>query len=242
MLARARNLLQRLRSGLPLRGEVVTPHVPNDVYQAQRSLHLFAGERLATRHVLALECGSGWGPALLVARGARSVLGLTSDPRLLAHARRSWAGPAVTFAALGDLDQPGRGPAATFDGAVAFALARQPRPQDSLRRLSAALAPGALLVAAVPPVVDDLTRDRHRADPALPGSRYVWEWEELLRAAGAVEVRLFRHEPPPGSVLDLTDPRPSPLAAEDFGFVELAPAEQQQVGWLGAVFVARWPA
>jgi hypothetical protein len=236
-LARAHNLWRRLAAGLPLRGTVVDPALPTSVYQAQRSLYLFAAGHLAGRDVVDLDSSGAWGPALLVERGARSCLGILADPSRLARARRQ-RGPAhvqLTSASEPWWQDRGR----SYAGATAFALARHPRPADALRRLTDVLAPAAVLVVAVPPVVDDLTRDRHRGDPSLPGSRYAWEWEQLLRTVGAAEIRAFRHEPPPGAALALADPRPSPYPAESFTFVELPLADLGQVGSLSAVFVAR---
>jgi hypothetical protein len=146
----------------------------------------------------------------------------------------------VRFAAPQPPDAPPP-PEAPFDLVVALhRLAGLPRPGEELQRWRRLWSPEAVLVAAVPPVADDATRARHRQDPRLAGSRYVWEWQELL-ARSFGDVRVFRHEAPAGVGLDLTDPRPSRLRAEDFAFRELTAATLHEVGSLSVVLLCSRP-
>jgi len=60
---RARNAWRRLVHLLPPRGEVVSPEVPNDLYQAHLSLYLFAASFARGRAAVDLACGTGYGCA-----------------------------------------------------------------------------------------------------------------------------------------------------------------------------------
>ena len=52
-----------------------------------------AAQLAESRRVLDAACGEGYGTSLLVAAGAKSVVGIDSDARAVAHARRRYPGP-----------------------------------------------------------------------------------------------------------------------------------------------------
>ena len=99
------------------------------------------------------------------------------------------------------------------------------------------LAPDAILVATVPPIVDDIMMDAQRASGVHRANRYLWDWESLLRARFGV-LRLFRLDPPEGARLDLTDPRRSRWPVDAFRWEEVSLARLSAAGTLAAAFVA----
>jgi SAM-dependent methyltransferase len=234
LLWRSVNVLRRLASGLPVRGGV-SPVVPNDLFQAHLAIYLFAARSAAGRRVLDLGCGTGYGSARLAAAGAASVVGIDPDERSLAYARRCFAKPGVRFVRGAVEELPdGLGP---FDLIVAVnLLAHLAAPAAVVEGAARRLDPAGELIASVPPVVDERTMEAHRASGLHRSNLYLWDWESLLRRRFR-EVRAFGAVPPAG--LDLADPAPSRLAAADFRFAEVSPAQPATAGSLSAVFVCR---
>ncbi|HXU44354.1 MAG TPA: class I SAM-dependent methyltransferase, partial [Thermoanaerobaculia bacterium] len=94
---RLKNALARLFSGLPVRGPVISPEVPNDLFQAHRSFYAFAARFAADREVLDLGCGTGYGTADLVEAGARRAVGIDPEPRSIRYAKRRFRAPGLDF-------------------------------------------------------------------------------------------------------------------------------------------------
>ncbi|HEV7672408.1 MAG TPA: class I SAM-dependent methyltransferase [Thermoanaerobaculia bacterium] len=241
---RALNAFSRLAAGLPARG-VVSPEVPDDLFQAHLAFYLFAARYAGGRRVLDLGCGTGYGAARLVASGATSgapaasVVGLDPDERLIGYARKRFAGPSVRFVVARAEALPGD--LGLFDTVVAAnVLPHLEKPAVAIEQASRHLQPEGALVASVPPIADDRTMEAHRAAGTERSSLYLWDWEtELKRRFG--ELTLFRLEAPPGATIDLSDSSPSRLAAADFRTEEIPLARAREAGSLAAIFVATRP-
>jgi len=227
------NAWRRLRNGLPARGGV-SPEVPNDLFQALAAVYAFAAGYVQGQRVLDLGCGTGYGSARLAAAGAASVVGIDSDAKSLAYARR-FAGPRFVMGTPEALpDDVG-----TFDRLVAAdLLAHLKTPGVALDSAIRHLAPDGLVLAAVPPILDDRTMEQRQAAGSHRSNLYLWDWESLFRKRFR-EVRLFRAEPPAGTALDLASPFPSKLRAEDFHWEEISPAQLGAAGSLSVVIVAQ---
>jgi SAM-dependent methyltransferase len=220
---------------LPARGGV-SPEVPNDLYRAHLALYLFAARHAAGRRVLDWGCGTGYGSARLAQAGALSVTGIDADARSIGYAERRFAGAATVFA-VGDLGSlPG-----PFDLIVVpDLLSRVVDPRAAVAGAARRLAANGVLIAAVPPIVDEHTMEARRASGGRRTHLYVWDWETLLRRSFG-ELQLFGLQPPAEAVLDFADPFPSRLAAEDFRVESVAFSDPGAVGTVSAVFVCRSP-
>jgi len=239
-LARAGNALRRLAGGLPVSGEVISPEVPNDLFQAHRSLYRFCAGFTAGRRVLDLACGTGYGTPDLLHGGAAAMLGLDADARCIRYATRRFAAPGRAEFRVAD---PGDPPddVYLYGGGVecVAALGLLPRladPERLLDRVRARLAPGGVLVVSLPPVLDGQTLALHRARPGARSPRYLWDWDTEL-AERFPSPRLFRHLPPAGREPDFADPRRSALDPGEFRFEEISRSEIYDVGTLTAVYV-----
>jgi SAM-dependent methyltransferase len=173
---RVRNAWRRLASGLPPSGEVVSPEVANDLYQAHLSLYVFAGALARGKRVLDLACGTGYGCARLLADGAARVAGLEADPWCRRYARRRFGRRGISLYAgePDDLaralpDEPG-----AFDLIVAMgALPRAGDPDRLLAEVARRLAPGGALLAALPPILDGQALALHQARPRERSAMYL---------------------------------------------------------------------
>ena len=231
---RGLNAARRLRRGLPLHAECVSPEVPNDLFVAHLSSYEFASGFVRGRHTLDLGCGTGYGSARLVSAGAASVIGLDRDRRSISYALSRY-GAAVRFLEGDAQSLPaGLGPFGAIVSSNVFE--HLPSPSKALDEVRSRLAPGGAFVLVVPPIVDQASLDANRAIPFHVSNLFVQEWADLLRERFQ-EVRAFRQLPPNGTDPDFTDPFPSRLKAEDFQFVEVPVAALGSELTLGAVFV-----
>ncbi|HEX3528254.1 MAG TPA: class I SAM-dependent methyltransferase [Thermoanaerobaculia bacterium] len=232
-LQKGLNAWRRLRNGLPARGGV-SPEVSNDLFQALAAVYAFAAGYVQGQRVLDLGCGTGYGSARLAAAGAASVVGLDADEKSLAYARRRFSGPRFLNGTPEELpDDVGM-----FERIIAAdLLAHLKAPAAAVDRAIRHLAPDGLLLAAVPPILDDRTMERRQAAGSHRSNLYLWDWESLFRKRFKT-VRLFRAEPPAGTVLDLASPFPSKLRAEDFLWEEISPAQLGAAGSLSVVIIA----
>ena len=92
------------------------------------------------------------------------------------------------------------------------------------------------MVVSVPSIVDEGTMAAHRKQPNYRTHRFVWEWELRMRDLFP-SVTIFRHLPPAGAAPDFTSPVPSSWQPEQFEFLEIAPAEIDELAGLGILFV-----
>jgi 2-polyprenyl-3-methyl-5-hydroxy-6-metoxy-1,4-benzoquinol methylase len=239
-LRRVQNALRRLLAGLPLRNAPPSPEVPTQVFRTLGSIYRFAADRVAGRAVLDWGCGTGFGAPLLAAGGARSVLGVDPDAKAIRYARGRFAGDTVTFR-VAPLEQPLENGDAPVDVMVAVdSLARLPDPAATLSRVVEGLSPEGVLIASLPPILDGPTLELHRARHPAAARLFLWDWAELLDERFG-ELALYGHQPPEGVRLELASPRPSHLSEAAFRFEEIPLDDLDNVGTLGAVFVAGSP-
>src|SRR3954451_17036571 len=92
-LRRGYNAALKLRAGLPLRPESISPETPNDQFQALLSIYVFFSTYTQDGRVLDLGCGCGHGSHLLLQRGASEVVGVDVDRRAVAYANRRYRQP-----------------------------------------------------------------------------------------------------------------------------------------------------
>ncbi len=83
---------------LELTGERTLPDVPEENYWFRRHLAVYEwiGSRVDGARVIDMACGEGYGSEVL-ARGARSVLGLDANPDAHEHARLRYTAPGLSF-------------------------------------------------------------------------------------------------------------------------------------------------
>ncbi len=232
------NALARVGAGLPARG-VISPEVPDDLFQAHLALYLFATRYSGGRRVLDLGCGTGYGTARLVEQGAASAVGLDCDEKAIRYARRKFERPSVRFVTARAEALPGD--LGLFDAVVAGnVLPQLEKPALAIEQARRHLQPEGVMVASVPPIADDRTMEAHRAAGANRSSLYLWDWESAFKKHFQ-DLALFRLEAPAGASIDLADSSPSRLAAADFRTEEIPLARAREAGSLAAFFVASRP-
>jgi len=179
---------------LSLTGERTLPDVPAENYWFRR--HLVVYEWIAARvggaSVLDMACGEGYGSAVL-ARSARSVIGLDANPEAYEHARLRYTAGNLVFerGMVENYGEPGAYDAVVFLQTIEHVL----DPRAVLAHLRGLLTPGGILYVSTPNVLK-------LAPSGAPRSANPWhireyraaEFERLCASEfGSVEVLGLLH-------------------------------------------------
>ena len=209
------NAQRKLRSGVSLFGENVTPAVPNDLFRAHESIYLFFARYVAGKSVLEIGCGTGYGAPILLRAGARNVTAVDAHAGNVRYARKG-ATPSLHYQVADAEQLPSE--LGTFDVIVSSNVFEHLRSVDrALAQVSLHLAGHGLFLLAVPPITDDAGMQDNLRNPYHLSNFYVHEWHERL-SQRFDRVSLFAHLPPPGVKLDFGNPFPSPVDPASFSF------------------------
>ena len=235
ILRRSFNAFRKLRAGLTLFGENVSPEVRNDLYIAHLSLYHFFSSRCLDARVLDVGCGAGYGALYLQQTGAKEVVGIDIDKRNIRYALNAAKScPAVRFV-HGDAQRLPSG-LGQFDVVVSSnAFEHLHDVESALAEAGRSLRAGGGFILAVPPIVDDLTLKANQAISYHRTNLTIAKWYELLSSRFA-RVRTFSHLPPDGHTLDFTDPFDSTLTPDMFHFTEVEPLQYSAATTLTALF------
>lgn len=235
-LRRGWNGLRKLSSGLRLFGENISPEIPNDLYQAHLSIYFFFTRWVRGRRLLDLGCGCGYGAPLLVAGGVETVVGIDLDPRNIRYATRHFSSPRVTFRRA-DAERPPED-LGVFEVIVSSNLFEHLFDVDAaLTGVGRLLAPGGTFLLAVPPIVDEWSRQEHERIPFHRSNFSIGEWRNRLHRRFS-KLRAYRHLESENQRPDFSDPFPSRLGPEDFRFVEVPAERLGDEPTMTAIFVA----
>lgn len=230
------NAARKLRAGLTLFGENISPEVPNDLFVAHFSVYAFAAQFCTGRRVLDLGSGAGYGSDFLLKKGASSVTGVDIDPRNVRYARRRYAADGLTFVHgdAEDLDAS----LGTFGLIIASNVLEHLHDVtpalDALRRM---LEPGGRIVIAVPPIFDDASLRENEAIPYHRSNYRIERWLEMLDARFG-SVACYRLDVRPGVSPDFGDPFPSRLSPGDFLYEPIPREALLARPTISAIFVA----
>jgi SAM-dependent methyltransferase len=131
-------------------GEFVVPgNTPDHTYQEHLARYRFASTHVAGRCVLDIACGTGYGVAVLLHGGARSVVGVDRSPDALRFAAMHFGAPGAMFVRADIRAVPF--PSGSFDVVTSFEtiehIDEHARFLAECRRL---LRPGGLLICSSP--------------------------------------------------------------------------------------------
>ncbi|MEO7270606.1 MAG: glycoside hydrolase family 99-like domain-containing protein [Vicinamibacterales bacterium] len=160
-------------------GERYLPDISGNIRLEHVHRYLLAGELAAGRRVLDIACGEGYGTALL-ARTAAYVVGVDLVPAVVAHARRRYREPNISFAAGSAAAIPLADQ--SIDLVVSFeTLEHLEQHEAMMRDVKRILRPGGVLVISSPDrrQYSDLPNYRN---PFHARELYREEFERLLQA------------------------------------------------------------
>jgi len=149
------------------------------IYEHLHRYH-FAASLAEGKHVLDLASGEGYGSAIL-ARRAKSVVGLELDPTSVAHSRSAYARPDLEFVE-GSMLELGAYADGSFDLVVCFEAIEHVREQDELLAgIARVLNPGGVAVLSTPER-DEYNAVIHETNPFHVRELARAEFVDLLRA------------------------------------------------------------
>jgi GT2 family glycosyltransferase/SAM-dependent methyltransferase len=141
--------------------------------------YLWAAEMVASRRVLDLASGEGFGAAIL-ASVAESVVGIEIDDRTVAHSRANYEDANLSFE-LGDATDLSRFEAGSFGAVVAFEMIEHVAEQERvLAEIERVLAPDGLLLMSTPDRIA-YSETANYSNPFHVRELSQHEFEELLR-------------------------------------------------------------
>lgn len=235
VVQKGRNAARRVRCGLPLHAENVSPEVPNDLFQAHLSIYWFFARFVQGRRVLDVGSGTGYGAAHLRQAGAAEVVGVDRDRRSVAYASSHYALPGLRFLVADAQELPQD--LGVFDVIVSSNVFEHlDDPARALKQMRRHLQQGGPFILVVPPIMDEASLAANRGNVFHKSNLFVWQWADLLKQSFGT-VRAFRHFPPADPLPDFSDPYPSALSPADFEFCEVPVSELGTMFTLGAVFV-----
>jgi SAM-dependent methyltransferase len=233
LLRRAYNAMRRIRAGLSIGGENVSPESQDDLFVAHDSIYVFFSRFAPGQEVLDLGCGAGYGTVRLAKAGAHRVIGVDISPRNIAYARRHAQEPNLSFL-VGDAEAlPDLGPFNLIVSSNAFEHLNDVR--RVVHWIRDHLAIDGQFLLAVPPVFDRTWRSKHEENTFHHSNLYVDEWRALLEEAFE-RVEGYLHLAPEGKDLDFENPFPSQAQAASFRFVPVLADEQSWRLTITAIF------
>lgn len=146
---------------LELTGERTLPDVPEENYWFRRHLAVYEwiAQRVAGRDVVDLACGEGYGTDVL-ARTAKSVVGIEANPETFEHARLRYTSPNIGFERT--LVETFTG---EYDAAVFLQTIEHVGDADAvLARIRENLRPGGVAYVSTPNVLTLAPEGKERSD------------------------------------------------------------------------------
>lgn len=209
--------VRRLSAGLDLSSESVWPGLRNDLFVAHEAIYHFFATFCRDRRVLDAGCGTGYGSALLVAAGARSVLGVDLSRRSIRFARRRYKSQRLDFV-VGDLENATLPPGSLDLVVASNVLEHLASPRRFLEPMGTWLSEGGEAVFAVPPITNEYQLRLNQDNPFHLSNLAIAEWLDLFRELGW-SVRCYRQcYRANGGELDFSSPRRSSASVRDFEF------------------------
>jgi len=224
-------------------GERVVSLYQNDCYYAHLSIYRFAVKMANGKKVFDAGCGTGYGSHYLKKNGAKSVFGVDFGADAVSFCRRHFKAWGLKFRRM-DLAHVTGLEENSFDMVfTSNALEHVPNVENFFRSAHSVLKPVGTMVVAVPPLINEKTR---QADLDNRFHLNNWSPEQWMHTMGKYfsEVTLYCHKFTRGDEIKLdfiNFPDQCKITEHDFEFIEATPAKMREIGTLTAMMVARNP-
>lgn len=233
-------------------GERVTHLYPNDCYFAHLSIYSFAVDYCHDGRVLDAGCGTGYGCAYLVNRGAKHVTGIDYSRDAIDFCTKQfsrsilkfwhWNFSNLEFKRMDIADISGL-PERSYDLILASNVLEHINNIASFLDAAAGLLkPQGSLIVGVPPIIDQARLESDTTNPFHLHHMAPDDWKSLL-SSYFHNIECFRHICTKSNVvLDFANtPAQCKIDEHDFSFQPCTVEEMVSLGTLTALFVAREP-
>jgi 2-polyprenyl-3-methyl-5-hydroxy-6-metoxy-1,4-benzoquinol methylase len=224
-------------------GERVTHLHPNDLYYAHPSIYWFAVQFVRGMSVLDAGCGDGYGTHYLAEHGARSVVGIDISDVAITACRKNFQRGSLAYE-VQDLASIHGFCDLSFE--VVFssnALEHMATPKGFFDHVHRLLHPSkGILVLAVPPVVDEVSRQANLIYPYHLNICTPRQWKSVLEIYFD-QVRCYSHVfDKPGIELDFGNtPEQTKVRESDFKFAPVELNDLYSKPTITAIMVASSP-
>lgn len=218
-------------------GERVTHLWPNDCYYAHLSIYHFALPYVQNRVVLDAGSGSGYGSHYFAQNGAKYILGVDVSGEAVSFSHKYFQRANLEYKVM-DLEKLDGCAPNSYDSIFSSnVLEHVPSALSFFCRAWSLLVPEGMLVLAVPPVIDDISRKNNLENPFHLNIWSPRQWHHVLQMFFS-DIECYRHRAKPGIQLDFSrDPAQTTITEKDFDF-ESVSLEGLYEPTLTVVFVA----
>ncbi len=224
-------------------GERVVALYQNDCYFAHLSIYRFAVAFAKGGRVFDAGCGTGYGSHYLAKQGAKSVIGVDFGADAIRFCKRNFRSWRLKFRRM-DLANIEGLPAKAFDLIITSnALEHVPDVENFFRSAHELIKPGGTLVVAVPPLIDEKTRQADLDNRFHLNNWSPEQWKHTMERYFQ-DVTCYCHKFTRGDEVKLdflNFPDQCKITENDFEFIEVTPARMREIRTLTAMFVARKP-
>lgn len=222
-------------------GERVTHLWPNDCYYAHLSIYHFGRQYCQNKLILDAGSGAGYGSAYLADHGARLVEAVDVSGEAVRFSRKYFKRSNLRYQVMSLEQIQGFAPQ-SFD--FIFSSNVLEHVPDVIKFFTSAyslLTPGGVLLAAVPPVIDENSKQANLQNIFHLNIWSPRQWQHVLSMFfEEIEYYVHRFEKP-GISLDFSNtPEQTIITESDFTFTATA-LDEYDANCLTAVFVARKP-
>jgi SAM-dependent methyltransferase len=223
-------------------GERVTHLYPNDVYFAHLSIYSYALQFARGKVVLDAGCGAGYGSHYFIINGAQQVEAIDQSQVAIQFCKKHFHNPNLNFD-VKDLEQIEGYPKAYFD--LIFAsnvLEHVPNVNRFFQNAGQLLQPKGVLLIAVPPIIDDTTRNanlenRFHLNIWTPRQWYI----RLLHYFREVSCVFHSYKQKDVTLNFANTPKETKVDEKSFSF-DIVPVEDlYRGGPITFIFIARYP-
>jgi SAM-dependent methyltransferase len=222
-------------------GERVSHLYPNDCYYAHLSIYYFGSQFCRDGWVLDAGSGAGYGSVYLAEHGARFVRAIDISEQGVSFSQHYFHRPNLQFQVM-DLQQFS-GLNDRFDLIFSSnALEHVPDVSAFFHSAWQLLKPDGVMIVAVPPVIDEASRNANLANPYHLNIWSPRQWYYVLNLYFA-EIQPYRHGfEKPDVILDFSNtPDQTVVNEKDFIFEPIPPEQFFHIHTLTVMFVVRKP-
>ena len=223
-------------------GERVTHLCKNDVYYAHLSIYNFALNVCKGKTVLDAGSGAGYGSAFLAEHGAKFVHAFDIEKKAVLFSRQNFTRPNLNYQVMGIEKITGFAPKSLDVIFSSNALEHVPNVYPFFRSAWQLLRPDGILIIAVPPVIDEISRTDNINNAYHLNIWTPLQWYHVLNQYFEKIQPYIHYYNKPGTVLDFNNtPDQTSVNETDFTFIPVPLDELFHQPTLTVVFTAQNP-
>lgn len=223
-------------------GERITPLYPNDSYFAHLSIYHFALYFIADKIILDAGCGFGYGSNYFALNGAKKVIAIDKSLAGIEYCKKKYSLPNLRFEEM-DLEKLNFSMNEKFDVVFSSNVLEHIENVDKFFHQSLnILKPDGILIIAVPPIVNQETKDANIANPFHVNIWSPKQWDMTLKHYYTNVIPYIHQFESDTYTLDFGNtPENTRITEKDFIFREIPIDQFYKLPCITTLFIASKP-